>query len=164
MKTLWLGLAGMLLATVAQAQFINERGPVQQPSHAGAVEFVSPELITVAAAKPIKVLLHFRVQQGLHINSHTPHDEFLIPTNFTLAEGKGVRMTSIAYPQGFDYVLPVDAKKKLNVYTGDFVLDAVLVAAAGEHMVEAKLRYQACDQNQCMPPKTIPVTLVVTGK
>jgi len=157
-------VALLLCAVPAMAQFINERGPQPQPGKNSAVEFVGPDQIAVPAAKPTRVLLHFRVQPGLHINSHTPHDEFLIPTGFTLPEGKGVRIASIAYPPGRDYVLPVDAKKKLNVYAGDFVLDALVTATDGEHVVEGKLRYQACDQSQCMPPKTIPVTLVVTGK
>jgi len=30
--------------------------------------------------------------------------------------------------------------------------------------VEAKLRFQACDQNACMPPKTITVPIDVIGK
>ena len=35
---------------------------------------------------------------------------------------------------------------------------------AGDHLVEAKLRYQACDEAQCMPPKTITVPIDVVGK
>ena len=60
--------------------------------------------------------------------------------------------------------LPIDPKTKLSVYTGEFVIKARIVAAAGNHTVQAKLRYQACDQNQCLPPKTITVPIEVTGK
>jgi hypothetical protein len=38
------------------------------------------------------------------------------------------------------------------------------VATAGNHLVEAKLRYQACDNNQCLPPKTITVAIDVISK
>jgi hypothetical protein len=38
------------------------------------------------------------------------------------------------------------------------------VAEAGNHLVEAKLHFQACDKNICMPPKTIPVAIDVIGK
>jgi len=31
-------------------------------------------------------------------------------------------------------------------------------------MVEAKLRYQACDANACLPPKTITVPIDVVAK
>jgi hypothetical protein len=53
---------------------------------------------------------------------------------------------------------------KLNVYTGEFAITARIVATAGSHPVQAKLHYQACDQNQCMPPKTITVPIDVVGK
>jgi hypothetical protein len=60
--------------------------------------------------------------------------------------------------------LPADPKTKLNVYTGEFVIQARIVSTPGNHLVEAKLRFQACDQTQCMPPKTIPVAIDVIGK
>jgi hypothetical protein len=44
------------------------------------------------------------------------------------------------------------------------VIQARIVATAGNHLVEAKLRYQACDNNACMPPKTIVVAMDVVGK
>ena len=48
--------------------------------------------------------------------------------------------------------------------TGEFVIQARIVAAPGDHLVEAKLRYQACDKNACMPPRTITVAIDVIGK
>jgi hypothetical protein len=108
--------------------------------------------------------LHFRIGQGLHINSHAPKDEFLIPTELSIPEGAGVRLEAASYPAGTDFTLPLDPGSKLSVYTGEFVIQARIVAAAGNHLVEAKLRYQACDQNACMPPKTIPVAIDVIGK
>jgi hypothetical protein len=60
--------------------------------------------------------------------------------------------------------LPIDPTTKLSVYSGEFILQARIVATAGNHLVEGKLRYQACDQNQCMPPKTIDVPIDVIGK
>lgn len=162
-KTAICAAAFLFLIATARAQFINEHGPQAQPGRDSAVEFLAPDMVSVPVAKPTKVALHFRVQPGLHVNSHTPHDEFLIPTALSLPESKGVRLLSVAYPQGSDVTLPADPRTRLNVYTGNFVLDATFVAALGEHVVQAMLRFQACDQRQCMPPKTLPVTIVVTG-
>ena len=39
-----------------------------------------------------------------------------------------------------------------------------IVATRGNHLVEAKLRFQACDKNACLPPKTITVPIDVIGK
>jgi hypothetical protein len=44
------------------------------------------------------------------------------------------------------------------------VIQARIVAASGNHLVEARLRYQACDKNECLPPKTIPVAIDVIGR
>ena len=114
-----------------------------------AVEYMFPEQVTVPAGKASDVSLHFRIAQGLHINSHMPKDEFLIPTTFSIPDGLGVR---------------ADPSSKLSVYTDEFVIQARIVAAAGNHLVEAKLHFQACDKSICLPPKTIPVAIDVIGK
>ncbi len=129
-----------------------------------AVMYLFPEQVSVPAGKPSQVALHFRIAQGLHINSHTPSDEFLIPTEFSIPDGSGVRLASIAYPPGTLITLPIDPTTKLSVYTGEFMLQTRILATAGNHLVEGKLHYQACDQNQCMPPKTITVAMDVIGK
>jgi len=129
-----------------------------------AVEYLFPEQVTVPAGKSSAVALHFRIAQGLHINSHTPKDEFLIPTVFSIPEGAGVRLEDANYPVGTDFTLPLDPKNKLSVYTGEFLIQARIVAEQGNHLVEAKLRFQACDKNACMPPKTIPVAIDVIGQ
>jgi hypothetical protein len=151
-------------ATCAWAQFINDGLSQPKPRNGEAVEYLYPEQVTVAAGKPSQVSLHFRIAQGLHINSHTPHDEFLIPTVFSIPAGKGVKLTHIDYPKGIDITLPANPQEKLSVYTNDFILDAQIVAEPGNHLVEAKLRFQACDQRECMPPKTIPVAIDIIGK
>jgi hypothetical protein len=63
-----------------------------------------------------------------------------------------------------EFALPLDPTTKLSVYTGEFSLQARIKATPGNHLVEARLHYQACDNNVCMPPKTIPVVIDVTGK
>jgi hypothetical protein len=128
------------------------------------VEYLYPEQITVPAGKMSAVNLHFRVNQGLHINSHAPKEEYLIPTIFSIPEDSGVRLDGASYPAGTEITLPIDPTEKLVVYSGEFTIQARIVAAPGDHLVEAKLRYQACDQNACMPPKTIPVAIDVLGK
>jgi hypothetical protein len=129
-----------------------------------AVEYLYPEQVSVPAGKPSQVTLHFRIQQNLHINSHTPRAEYLIPTVFSIPESTGVKLANAAYPAGTDFTLPADPDQKLSVYTGDFTIQAKLTSTRGNHLVEAKLRYQACDQTQCLPPKTITVPIDVIGK
>jgi hypothetical protein len=129
-----------------------------------AVEYLYPEQLTVTAGKATDVALHFRVAPGLHVNSHLPKDDFLIPTTFSIPDNSGVQFDKVSYPTGKEFTLPADPANKLSVYTDEFVIQARIVAAAGNHLVEAKLRFQACDKSICLPPKTIPVAIDVIGK
>jgi len=160
----------MLIAigSVTGAALFPQKPLFEEPKHAGpkaeAVEYLYPEQVTLPAGKASAVALHFRVAPGLHINSHKPKEEFLIPTTFSVPAGEGVQLESAKYPDGVEYALAVDPGTKLNVYTGEFTIDARLVPEAGDHLVEARLRYQACDENACMPPKTIKVAIDVVGR
>jgi len=128
------------------------------------VQYLFPEQVTVVAGKVSDVTLHFRVAEGYHINSHTPREEFLIPTAFSIPEGAGVRLDKAVYPAGTDFTLPLDPTNKLSVYNNEFTIQARIVAEAGSHLVEGKLHFQACDKSVCLPPKTIPVAFNVTAK
>ena len=129
-----------------------------------AVTYLFPEQVTVVADKASPVDLHFKIAAGLHINSHTPHTEDLIPTVFKVPDGFGVKLDKVDYPVGKDFAFELDPKEKLSVYTGEFVIHTELLAAKGEHLVEATLKYQACDNQTCMPPKTIPVAIDVIAR
>lgn len=158
-----------LLAVLAPAcvgaygQFSSEK-PDQSNGKLGAVEYLYPEQVTIPAGKSSPVALHFRIEPGFHINSHAPKDEFLIPTVLSLPADAGVKLEDATYPPGAEFVLPADPGTKLSVYSAEFTIQAKLVAEPGDHLVKARLRYQACDKTACMPPKTITVPIDIVGK
>jgi|SRR5579863_4731218 len=157
--------AAILLAcSLARGQDSLSTPAHKSTSKGQAVQYLYPEQVTVPAGKASAIALHFRIRQDLHINSHTPREQYLIPTVFAIPESSGVRLAAATYPAGAEFALPVDPSEKLLVYTGDFTIDARIVATPGDHLVEATLHYQACDQNACMPPKTITVPIDVVGK
>ena len=158
-----IGLAGMAAAP-AHGQFVSDSPRKSSLVKTDAVQYLFPEQVSVPAGRPSAVTMHFRVAQGLHINSHTPSDEFLIATDFSIPDGMGVRLGTATYPPGKIISLAFDPSTKLSVYTGDFDIEARIVATPGNHLVQARLHYQACDQNECMPPKTINVPIDVIGK
>jgi DsbC/DsbD-like thiol-disulfide interchange protein len=153
-----------LFALAALGQMQETERAARTDAKLEAVQYLYPEQLTVPAGKSTSVALHFRIRQGLHINSHEPREEFLIPTVLSIPESSGVRLETASYPAGKEFTLPVDPSTKLNVYTGEFAIGARIVAQPGDHMVEARLRYQACDDNACMPPRTITVPIDVVGK
>jgi len=166
MRKLLLAAAAVLLfgACAAQGQVFSSGSPNRAIAKVDPVQYMFPAQVSVTAGKQSTVGLHFRIAPGLHINSHTPRDEFLIPTTFTIPDGSGVRLDSAIYPAGVVMALQADPATKLSVYTGEFTIQARIVATPGNHAVEGKLRYQACDQSQCLPPKTITVAIDVMAK
>jgi hypothetical protein len=161
-KSIAIGIA-IILAVSAHAQSPLADSPARSISRGSAVEYLFPEQITIAAGKQSSVALHFRIAEGFHINSHKPKDESLIPTTFSVPESSAVKLASATYPEGQEFTLPLDPATKLSVYTGEFAIEAHLVAERGNHLVQASLRYQACDKSACFPPKTITVPIDVIG-
>ena len=57
------------------------------------------------------------------------------------------------------------SQKPLSVFTGDFQIitkfKVAANAAAGPATLTGKLRYQACNDSMCLPPKTLDVSLQV---
>jgi DsbC/DsbD-like thiol-disulfide interchange protein len=155
------GMFGVALATCAQSPLADS--PNHSVAHGAPIEYLFPEQVTLPAGKASPVALHFRIAPGFHINSHTPTDESLIPTTFSVPSSTGVKLASARYPVGEEYILPLDPSTKLSVYTGEFSIEARLIAAHGNHLVQASLHYQACDKSACYPPRTITVPIDVIG-
>lgn len=128
------------------------------------VKFIA-EPATVQAGKPDDVELYFRVADGMHINSHTPNDSTLIPTTLTLQPLAGVKADSIRFPAGTKYAFSFAPREKLSVYTGDFVVKVRITAVhATDYILTGTLRYQACDNMQCYPPKMVPVSVILNAR
>lgn len=128
------------------------------------VRFDGPEQVNVTAHRPQVVEMHFRIQNGYHINSHTPHEKSFIPTQLMVVDGEGVVVSAVDFPPGTDTSFSFAPQEKLSVYTGELTLRAHVTVAPGDHLLQGALRYQACDANACMPPRKIPVAVSVIGK
>ena len=161
MKRLWcVALGLMLMASLAPAQKL----PWQTTKRPQDVRYLFPEQISVAAGKDSVIEMHFRIASGMHINSHVPSEKGLIPTQLKLGQPAGVRMDAVAYPAGSEYAIAAMPKVKLSVYSGEFVVRARIRAAAGQHLLQGSLRYQACDVNACYPPREAPVAVDVIAR
>jgi hypothetical protein len=109
--------------------------------------------------------LQFRVGSGFHINSNTPKSDFLIPTTLRLDPPTDIVVGRITYPPGQDRSFPFDPTEKLSVYSGDFEVSVAVrplsTVIPGKYAFHGTLRYQACDNAACYPPKTTPVSFEV---
>jgi DsbC/DsbD-like thiol-disulfide interchange protein len=151
-------LAASLLAV---AQLGSMDAP--QPKVKQHVMYVA-EPQTVAAGKRSVLELKFRVDEGFHVNSHTPKSELQIPTSVSFEIAEGVKLATALYPAGQEFAFAFDPSEKLDVYSNEFVVKVPVIAAAGEHELKGELKYQACDHAACFPPRSLPVDVVFRAK
>jgi hypothetical protein len=122
-----------------------------------------PPIGTVVVARggkaPLKIAL--QVNRGFHVNSNKPLDELLLPTVVHPNPPQGIMILNIQYPVGELLALPFMGNEKLNVYSGNFEVTAEVripkSAALGTLRVHGEVKYQACDNRQCFPPKSTPL-------
>jgi DsbC/DsbD-like thiol-disulfide interchange protein len=138
-------------------------GDAQTESRKGHVMLLSDSVL-LSAAKTQTVELRFRVADGFHINSHTPKDELLIPTELKLDSRDGVVVLGELYPKGSEFRLAIGDGETLDVYQGEFRVTVKLTAAQGASLLTGSLRYQACDNAACFPPKSLPLKIALTGR
>jgi DsbC/DsbD-like thiol-disulfide interchange protein len=124
--------------------------------------------LAIQAGQTAQAELRFRVNPGYHVNSHTPGSELLIPTTLEFKPLEKIKAGKIAYPPGQQLALQFSPKDKLDVYSGDIVTHVPVIvakdAAIGQYSLKGELQYQACNDNSCFPPKSLPVEITVVVK
>ena len=109
------------------------------------------------AGGTVRLALKVSLPEGLHTQSNRPLDPTLIPTVLSIDAPAGVAVDEIVYPpatelkqQGQD--LP------LAVFEHEFVVGVQVrlgpEVAAGDLLLPARLRYQACNDMMCFSPAT----------
>jgi len=153
-------LAALMLALVA-----SPRLPAQMPSGKDVVAptaYVS--LDPAGRGSTAQVAVVMKIRPGFHVNAREKSAEYLIATDLKSNLPAGFSAGDVIYPKGklekFAF-----SKTPLNVYQDTVVLKmplSVLVSApTGEQHIPFKLRYQACNQEVCLPPTTLDVDAVV---
>jgi len=165
-KPTW-GIAGLLVLIAGSVAVPpqNEGGSLAGGSQKAWVSVAPLPLVTATRTEQTVVGLNFRVARGFHINSNTPRSEFLIPTALKMDLPTDIVLGKIEYPQGQDLSFPFSPDEKLSVYSGDFTVNLAVhplkSVVPGKYVMHGVLRYQACDNAQCFPPKALPVSFDV---
>jgi len=157
-------LAAVVLSPGATAMYCGAQLNMSSPAAPKAYVLYAAEPQSVAANKQAELKIRFQIVQGFHINSHTPKSKFMIPTALTLQPATGVKPGTPEFPVGQLFSFTFDPNEKVDVYAGSFTVKLPVVAAAGEHSMDATLKYQACDSASCYPPKTLPVKILFTAR
>jgi hypothetical protein len=140
-------------------------GTAQTPGKAPNLTIAAVPLTTAQRTSQTMVNLNFRVPAGYHINSNTPKSEFLIPTALKMDLPTDIILGKIEYPAGEDRSFPFSPDEKLSVYSGEFTIalgvHPLHSVVPGKYVMHGVLRYQACDNAACYPPKNLPVSFEV---
>ncbi len=119
--------------------------------------------VSVKRGAVVTIELPAQLKSGYHVNSNKPSDEFLIPLKLTWDAGP-LDVVDVSYPQP-KFEKYAFADKPISVFSGDFKIatrfKAKPSAAAGPAVISGKLRYQACTDRECFPPKSVPVSVAV---
>ncbi|MGE5275841.1 MAG: protein-disulfide reductase DsbD domain-containing protein [Acidobacteriota bacterium] len=139
------GAASLVLAPSILAQKPDVRAKVVAPSR-------------LAAGSKATLAVEVAIGPDWHVNSHTPSETFLIPTDLVLAASAGT-LSPVRYPKDVEKRFAF-SDKPLRVYAGTvrFETDLELPpGASGKVKVGGNLSYQACNDRQCYAPAKIPL-------
>lgn len=137
----------------------------------GAALFAQQNVLTVAPGAKLQAKrgetltakVHAQLTPGYHCNSNTPSEDYLIPLKLTW-KAEPLDAPEVSYPK------PQMAKFEfsptpVSIYSGEFDITTKFKVPAkapnGPAIISGKLRYQACNDRMCLPPKTVDVPLTV---
>jgi len=111
----------------------------------------------------VSVKVSAELRSGFHVNSNKPADEYLIPLRLTW-QATPLQVEDVEYPKA-ESVKSDFSDKPLSVYSGKFDLITKMkvpgTATAGPVLATGKLKYQACNDKMCLPPRTVEVPLTI---
>ena len=111
--------------------------------------------------------VNLTIAAGYHVHANPASLKNLIATTLTVSPPAGITAAAPTYPAGKTMKFKFD-ETPLSVYAETATISVKFKAdrnvPLGSQSVPAKLRYQACDDNACYPPKTIDVTIPVSIK
>lgn len=118
----------------------------------------------VERGKPFTVRVQVTVEPGFHINSDHPKDKYLIPTQVLMKAGPGFTYKAARFPAGVDRSFAFSTSK-LSVFEGEIESTVpgltTRTVSLGRKTLSGNVRYQACDNNTCYPPRNIPFEVPV---
>jgi thiol-disulfide isomerase/thioredoxin len=131
----------------------------------------SAVVLTVAPSTPVQAKigatvdakLPLQLRPGYHVQSNTPTDKYLIPLKLTWNPGP-LQPAAVVYPKPLMEKYSFSPQPQ-SVFSGNFELTTKFKvpasAIAGPTAITGKLRYQACNDTMCLPPRNMDVSLQV---
>src|SRR5262249_3973729 len=136
----------------------------QTPPRANTLVHPSVAHVSLQAGGSAVATVHLEVLAGWHVYSDPPPLDYNIPTEGKIAPAFGVTAARPASPRA-KLEKGAGDEQAMSVYDGARDVPVTLTAAAtapnGAHALQGTLRYQACNDQMCLPPVEVPFALDV---
>ncbi len=146
-------IASALMTQIASSQMPSGKEVVTPAAYASAEP--------AARNVPFQLAVVLKIRPGFHINAREKSEDYLIATDLKAELPAGFTAGEVLYPKGTLRNFSFSKDKPLNVYEGTATLLLPLTASGsvplGEQHITLKIRYQACSNEVCLPPVTVPV-------
>jgi hypothetical protein len=120
-----------------------------------------PEKVVVKRSGTADSRLAVTLKPGFHVNSNTPSEDYLIPLRLTWGTG-ALQAAEVVYPKPSMEKYSF-SPKPISVFSGKFDVTTKFKVAPGTQpgpgVTTGRLRYQACNDKACFPPRTVEVRL-----
>ena len=134
---------------------VHSTPPVQSSADVGVSGSVAPD--KVKKGRVVRASVVMDIPAGLHVQSSKPLDKFLVATKLDVETPSGMTVGPISYPRPLMKNLKF-SKAAVAVYEGKATMRFNVTVPAnysgGSGEIKGKLRFQACNDDSCLPPVT----------
>lgn len=137
----------------------NNQTPKVKPQK--IVSITNHPLQIEASLSSDKIKVRIKIENGFHINSAEPYQDYLIPTKIELMNTEQISLNKINYPTGEDLQLDF-SDEDISVYEGiiDLQFQFSLKEKSAKY-VNLLLHTQACSDSECLPPQKHKIQLEI---
>jgi len=112
----------------------------------------------------LKVALKADVEEGWHINSNKPNEDYLIKSA-VISGNEKFPFAKIVFPEARTATLSF-SDKPVSVFEENFVIGLLInidkSLSPGNYKIPIQLKYQACNNQSCRPPTSIIDTIQIS--
>ena len=131
----------------------------------------SPAIVTVSVPESVLYMgvstmieVTVSVKEGYHIQANKLSDEYLISTTLEINSNELITIDKLDFPTSEPFQLE-GTESLLQVYDGKFIIklfvSPVTKTQTGKYLLDARLRYQACDSKSCLFPRVIDFSIPI---
>jgi thiol:disulfide interchange protein DsbD len=149
---------GLIILAISYLFILNSNSYAQFGAKKDLVKLeVFKSLDKVRTDSEIKLAVKVNIDDTWHINSNKPNEEFLIPSELRI-ENKNFQAANIVFPKAEELNFSF-SDKPVSVFEKEIVIGVLLHVPEGlepgNYSVPVTLRYQACNDQTCLPPTSV---------